>query len=241
MPIVTLDGGQSSSAVAGQTATYIRMQALLQLPGCPDTLADAQLQLVLKDFYTMTTGWRDTLGPYTINANNDTIDLNPVDQNSAIQFVESAFIFPTLGGNERTWLGKNIRQPVGGDKQLPTTYFMRDPATLVLYPVPDKAYGNVLYVYASLIPTQFTVRLPDMAFTHHLLALIDGLLARLYRMPKKPWTDAATAAIHQRDYNRAKILWRQFAERNYSSADVPTMFPPFAGRGSQGGVKATLG
>lgn len=241
MALVTLDGGQSSSAVAGQTAQYIHQQAILQLPGCPDTLVDAQLQLALKHFYTFTTGWRKIVGPYAISAGNDTIHLNPADQDSQVQFVHETWLYPFLSGNTRQYLVPTTNKIVGNDKNPPSTFFMQGPATLVLYPVPDKAYGNVLFAHVSLIPTPNSVRLPDISFTHHIEGILAGLFMRLYRMPKKPWTDQELAADYRKTYSRELLVWRDFANRNYGPRAVQTVFPPFAGRGSQMTQRAILG
>lgn len=242
MAIVTLDGGQSAAGAAGQTALYLRQLLQQQLNGCPDTLVDAQLQLVLKDFYSFTTAWRDTIGPYSINQNQDTVALNPVDQNRQVQFVLRAWIYPLLGGNTRQFLTPVARKVIGNDKDLPTTFYMEDPTTLVLYPVPDKTYGRGLYVYASLIPTALAAQLPVITFTHHLDAILWGALARLYRMPQKPWTDKGLAADYAKDYRRQRLLWRDVAERNYGPGDAPMVFPPFAGKSSSQILeKAVLG
>ena len=241
MAIVTLDGGQSSSAVAGQTAQYIHQQAILQLPGCPDTLVDAQLQLTLKHFYTHTTGWRKIVGPYPVNIGNDTVYLNPVDQDSQVQLVHEAWLYPFLSGNARQFLNPATNKIIGNDKNPPSTFFMETPSKLVLYPVPDKSYGSILFASASMIPTPNAVKLPDIAFTHHIDGILAGLLARLYRMPKKPWTDQQLAADNLKTYRRELLIWRDFANRNYGPRTVTTVFPPFAGRGSQITQRSILG
>jgi len=240
--IVTLDGGQSAAGAAGQTALYIRQLLQQQLPGCPDALVDSQLQLVLRDFYSFTTAWRDVIGPYSINANQDTVNLNPVDQNRQVQFALKAWIYPLFGGNARQFLTPAVRKVIGNDKDLPSTWFMQDPSTLVFYPVPDKTYGRALFVYASLIPTALAAQLPVITFTHHLDAILFGTLARLYRMPQKPWTDKALSMSYEKDYKRHRLTWRDVAERNYSPADAPMCYPPFAGRSSSQILqKAVLG
>lgn len=240
MAIVTLSG-QSNAALGGQTALFLRMQALLQLAGAPDTLVDAQLLLTLKDFYTFTTGWRKVLGPYSVNQNQDTVYLNPVDQNSQLQFVHRAWLYPFMSGNARQFLAPAARKVVGNDKNPPSSFFMQAPDELVLYPVPDKAYGKVLYCEASLIPTTSAAQLPNVTFTHHVDAILNGLYARMYKMPQKSWTDKALAADYAKEYRKGRLVWRNFAERNYGPRDVPTLFPPFAGRGSQNLTKAVSG
>src|SRR5271167_4042403 len=99
MPVVTqTNQGQSSAAINGQSLDYISQQVLQQCPGCPDTLAQSVLQNVIREFYYKSTGWREMIGPYTINQatpNNmqsATIYLNPVDQYSQCHLVHDVFV-----------------------------------------------------------------------------------------------------------------------------------------------------
>lgn len=240
MAVVTLMG-QSSSALNGAIGQFIRQQALMQLSGAPDTLVDAQILLTLKDFYTFTTAWRETLGPYQINQGRDTVYLNPVDQDKQIQFVHQAWLYPFMAGNARQWLIPVNQKIFGNDVNPPSTFYMQTPDELVLYPVPNQTFGKVLFIYASMIPTTLAAKLPNIAFTHHIDGLLAGLYMRMYRMPQKPWTDKALAAQYERDYRRQRLTWRTFADQNYGPRGVQTRFPRFAGRYSQTLTSAVAG
>jgi hypothetical protein len=234
MAIVTLDGGQSSNAIGGQTIEYVQQMVQQQVAGAPGSLVGAHLTRVLLDFYTRSTAWREYVGSYSVSKGVNLISLNPVDQNSMVQFVLSAYLFPLYGSNEPTWLSPCTRQFVGGEPALPCRYYMQKPDQMMLYPVPDQDYGSILYCYASLVPTQLSALLPDMSFTQHADALIWGVLSRMYAIPKRPWTDKEAAMMYQKDYRREILLYRDLANRGYGPADTAFRFPPFAGRsGSQ--------
>lgn len=234
MAIVTLDGGQSSSALGGQTITYVAQMVAQQVAGAPDTLILSHLTRVLNDFYTRSTAWRANVGPYPVNVSQATVDLNPIDQNTRLQFVLGAYLMPFNNSNDPMTLAPSARQFLGGSPAPPTRYYMHHPDQMILYPSPDQTYGNILWVYGSLVPTSLAAILPDQSYTQHVDALIWGTLARLYAIPKRPWSDKELAATMQRDYRREILLYRDLANRGNGPADAPFRFPPFAGRcGSQ--------
>jgi hypothetical protein len=238
MAIITLDGGQSSSAEGGQTLQFFINLIAQQVGGAPDTLITTQLLLVLREFYTKSTAWREILGPYAIQAGVQDVYLNPVDQNKAIQFVLYSYLFPFPTGagpySSPTWLAPAQRQMIGGSPQQPCQYYMKQNDHMLLYPVPDQAYGACLYVYAALLPVNSAAVLPNAAFTLHLEAIMSGTLARLYSMPRKNWTDKAEAMKQQKTFRQEILMWRDFVNRGNGPADTAFKFPPFAGRsGSQ--------
>lgn len=236
MALVTLDGvGQSASAVGGQTTTYIVTKILTRSPGIPDTLVNSELQDTLRHFYTMSTGWRDVVGPYNVaqglGAPSNPVQLNPVDQYRQIQYVLNAFMYPGPNGAEfpQQLIG-SARLLVGPDVAPPSRWFMIRPDLMQLYPVPDKTYGPILWVYAVLLPVVNTTRLPNIAITQHLDAIQWGCMARLYRMKGKPWSDPQAAMDYERMYRQEILKVRDEANRSYSGVDTPARFPPFAPR-----------
>jgi hypothetical protein len=236
MPTITVDGGQSSAAVAGKTIQYITAIAQQQLPGCPDTLITSQLTLVLRHFYTESSGWRAPLGPFFIGAGKPDIYLNPVDQDTVVSFVTQAYLypFPTTASNTRQALKPSTQQVLTNVPGPPVSYFMYASDQLQLQPVPDQTYGAILYVIGALVPSTGAVNLPDITFTHHLDGILAGLYERLYRMPKKPWTDLEGAKMYGRMYREEVLKARDFATRGQGPADVPFVFPSFATSRMQG-------
>lgn len=230
MPIVTLDGGQSSAALGGQVIPYVEQLVAMQIPGAPDTLISAMLTLVLREFYTKSTGWRDLVGPYNVQT-DPYVQLNPVDQNRQLQFVLHAYLFPWEGSDTPQPLVPQTRKPVGGSPQPPSRYYMETNDVMLLYPTPDKDYGNILFVYASLIPTSTAAILPNYAYTQHTDALMWGTMARLYAMKKRPWADKEMAMDFEKKYRREILIARDIANRGYGPGDTPFRFPHFAGRG----------
>ena len=234
MALVTLDGvGQSSSAVNGQSTTYIVTKILTRQPAIPDSLVNSELQDVLRHFYQMSTGWRDVIGPYNVpqgqGGPNNPIQLNPIDQYRQLKYVLNAWLYPSINGAQfpQKLIG-SARLLVGPDISPPSRFFMVRPDQMQLFPLPDKNYGPVLFVYGVLVPVVNTPQLPDIAITDHLDALQWGTMARLLRMRNKPWTDTVGAADYDMLYRREILRVRDEANRSYSGVDTPAMFPPFA-------------
>jgi hypothetical protein len=242
MAIIVLDTGQSSSAVSGQSTTYIVDKILTRSPAIPDPIVNSELQDTIRHFYTMSTGWRDNIGPYNVAAGQPTIQLNPINSYKQLQYVLAAWLYPgPNGANFPQRLRLSPRLIVGPDIGPPTTIFMEKPDRLRLYPVPDKNYGQTLFAYAVLLPTVNTVRLPNISITNHLDALMWGTMARLYRMKGKPWSDATLAAEYSRMYRQEILRVRDEANRAYSGAQGPAMFPAFAPKHLVGSPWAVAG
>jgi hypothetical protein len=241
MAIITLDGGQSSSALGGQTITYVAQYVAQQIAGAPDTLIRSTLTRVLNDFYTRSTAWRANVGPYNVAAGVAQVNLNPVDQNTRLQFVLGAFMFPFNGSEEPLTLFPSVRQFLGGTPAPPSRYYMQQPDQMILYPVPDISYGNILYAYASLVPTTLAAQLPDASYTQHVDALIWGTMSRLYFMPKKPWTDKEEGARLEKKYRQEILIYRDIANRGYGPADTALRFPSFAGRATSQVIPRAVG
>jgi len=237
MPVITMtQGGQSSAAINGQSLDYIAQQVLQQCPGCPDTLAQSVLQNVIRDFYYKSTAWRETIGPYTIVPGVNTINLNPVDQYSQCHLVLNVFLYPNAtGGNTPQILHPTLRQKFGSDIGPPIEYYMNGSDEMILYPVPDKLYGNILYVYMSLMPVLNIGRLPNISVTHHFDGLLFGTLHRLCSMPGKPWSVKDAQLLNQWDrrFRQERMIARDIAMRSFGPGDSAVSFPNFAGHGSQ--------
>lgn len=233
MPIVT-PMGQSASSINGQSTTYIKGLVLQQCAGAPDGLVDTTLQQVLREFYTMSSGLRATIGPYPLATARPEIDLNPVDQYYSLVNVLAMYLYPyPVGSNGRQWLSPRLEQVLGSVPNIPVSFFMQSPDVAFVDPPPDQNYGKILYVIASLKPVLNTTQLPAISTEQHLDGLMSGVLARLYAMPGKPFTNREASMEHTRIYKRQIALARDYAIRQYGPSDTGFRFPSFAGRGSQ--------
>lgn len=237
MALVTLDGGQSASAINGQSVDFIVNKVLMEGPAAPDTLVRSKTLDVIRDFYTNSGALREQIGPYNLGVGQETLYLNPIDQYTQMQYVLQAWLFPTTpGGTQKQFMKPTTRQIQTNnlDGPLPTWYWMSDPTTMHLYPIPQTNLGKILWVYGIVMPLTNTGAMPLISTTHHLDALMWGTLARLFAMPKKPWTDMTLAAQFKRDYRREMLRWRDVANRSYTNTTPQWRYPNFAGRNNHG-------
>lgn len=235
MALITLDGGQSESAINGQSVDYFVQKAIIDCPGAPETLVESKLQDVLRAFYTDSTAWRQFCGPFKVVQGRQEVQLNPVDQYTQLQYVLGAYLYPSVaGGNAKQYLKASPRLFVGADTGTPAAFFMLTPDTMQMFPTPNETLGQVLYVYGVCTPLINTPRLPNISTTHHFDAIMAGLLSRLYAMPNKPWSSKESSKDYDRFYKQCLSRFRDEANRAYSSAEAPFRFPTFANNGSQG-------
>jgi hypothetical protein len=104
---------------------------------------------------------------------------------------------------------------------------MQAPDQLLLYPIPDRSYGEILFVYASLVPTATSVMLPNYAYTQHVDGLQYGTMARLFEMKKRPWSDKEAAERYRKMFRMEILMARDIANRGYGPADTSFKFPRF--------------
>lgn len=238
MPVVTqTQGGQSSAAINGQSLAYITQQVIASMgASVPDSLVSMTLQNVIRDYYFKSTGWREVIGPYTVSPGVNVINLNPVDQYAQCHLVLGAFLYPDpSGANSPRYLGPSTRDTFGTGTGVPIKYYMDGPDIMKLYPIPDKSYGNSLYIYMSLMPVLNASRLPNISMSHHFDGLFYGTMYRLGSMPNRPWTvkDAELLREWKRTAQQNRSIARDIAERGYGPADSAAKFPNFAGCMSQ--------
>lgn len=232
MALITPDGGASSVALNGVSTTYLTNKIVMEAPGMPDALVASKLFDVLREFYTNAGAWRERIGPYKVKPNRNVVYVNPVDQYSQFQYVLEAHLYPFPGANQKQPLRPTPTPLQGTDVGTPLWYWMTDPTTLNLYPTPTAAAD--LYIYGILLPLINTPKLPDISTTHHADALMWGTLARLFKMPNKPWTDQKLSAEYQREFRREMLRFRDVANRGYTNAIPQWRYPSFAGRNNHG-------
>lgn len=225
MATVECDGPQLSAG-CGETLEQWIKPLQLRLTGAPYPLIKAELQATVADFYQRTLAWRDTVGPFTVNADDEFVYLNPIDNYANVIHTIEAYI--QKSDNDKRGLGVLTRPPYLRTPAEPDSFFCAEPYTLQLSPRPLSSLGAVLYVYAALTPIKNADRLPQIAVSHHFEAILAGAISRLASIPNKPWTDGQLAEMKRREYRRGIVEARDAANRGYSaSADTPFRFPRF--------------
>lgn len=74
----------------------------------------------------------------------------------------------------------------------PLTYFMVDPYTVRVFPIPDKS-GELLNLTYTLRPNRDATGIDDYIFERYVEGICHGAIMRLSMMPAKPWTNLEQA------------------------------------------------
>jgi hypothetical protein len=222
---VSCDGAASTSSNCGQTLEVWIKALQARLGGATYALIKCELQVAIREFYMRSLGWRDTIGPFQIDAGMEFVYLNPVDQYAHVQHVLAAYIQVDALGKK--FLVPRTRAPELVQGAEPNEYFCAEPYTLQLSPITPTAMGRVLYVVAALVPAPNAERLPQISVTHHYEGILNGALMRLYGMQHKPWTNMELAMDSRRAFRREISSARDMANRGHTMTDTPFRFPPF--------------
>jgi hypothetical protein len=153
-------------------------------------------QEVLRDFCARTKCWQTLLAAFpTVAGTSDYTLTSPtgglVSQVEEVYYIDNKVEFTPMDDLGR-WYQQNWRTLSNGT---PVWATFMEPGILTLHNTPEAA-GN-LYVRAAIIPdntlTLAAVEFPDFIFTRWASQIADGVLARLYNMPDKPYSDVKRA------------------------------------------------
>lgn len=197
-------------------------QLMVQLPGAIDVAVRQEFALTAMDFYRRTRSWKEKLRTRP-NTTTGIVPLEPVSDYASIVFLEGAREVDRdaplpVAPNQNGW---DILVP---GYQYTVRLRMIDPHTLTVVPPSDDPLD--LEIELSLQPKLGTAPLlPAWAVTHHFDALLSGTLARMFRHPKKPYTDPGLSEQHRRIYERSVVNAVGMDLHNYSGRPVPWRYP----------------
>jgi hypothetical protein len=168
-------------------------QILPYLPGAETPLVDLQLRKVLREFMKRTTIYRETF-MFNTTPGVSTYKLVPV-------FGQVSSIIDAWGDNGKTLMRaipEERRVPIEARK--PYGWFSQVPDYVTFYPTPDAAYP--IMVSAAIMLQLTDNEYPEEILHHHAEVVAAGVLAAMYGMPGKPWTQSKAAVDAGRMFGR---------------------------------------
>lgn len=105
-------------------------------------------------------------------------------------------------------------------------YWLEQPDTAVLYPIPTETVASALTFYVALTPKVTVTHLPRIAQTHFYEALRDGVLSRLFAHPSKPYSNPLLADFHGKRFRNSIALYAGQAKKGFAGAGS-WCFPSF--------------
>lgn len=194
---------------------------LPRTPGLVRAVAKREFMLACREFFEQSFAWREVLGPSSVVAGTASYPQSPVSADILVAGILSV----EYGGRS---LYPRSRKPAGEVLTgLPDSYYIDNVSTVVLCPTPLADAASVLNVYVALTPNLTSLVLPDIADTLFRDALLDGVLARLYAHPAKPYSNPLLAQHHAQRFRAAMGNYTGRAKTGQTGV-APWQFPRFA-------------
>lgn len=194
----------------------VRQTVMLRLPGATPEIVDFEARWLISEFLSETRLWRET---FSVGLTAGVVDYAiPIDDKTAVTVLMKARI-----GTTHLAFGGIPAIPNPARTGRPTRAMMLDDRTVRVHPIPttdDIALPLDVNVALTLLVTVDAVPPDVMRPYHHYL--LDGLLARMYAMPDKPWTNTRMAEPHLRRFQSGKSFVRREldASRGYGSLSM---------------------
>lgn len=166
-------------------------QLLPYLPAVERPLLDLQIRKVARDFYKRTTILRETFTFDTVAGVSDYALTPTYGEVSAIMAAWYATNIQPLP------VATEDRRPLSAQGQ-PRSWFAQVPNIITIYPTPDAVYP--MTVNAAVRPSNLTTDLPEEITNQYMEELSAGVLAAMFGMPGKPWTQSQSAKDAGRMY-----------------------------------------
>lgn len=194
-----------------------------ELPGCPIPLIMSKALEVLMDLCTRGSPWVEPLDPLSLTAGVSTYELDP-PAGARIISIKSA----SIGGRPvtprtRSELTESLGSLWSSHTGQPIHYTLSSLGELTVYPVPSSG-GMVLNIDAQLMPIAPLNSIPDAVANLDLMAIINGVKARLMIMKGQPWSAPDLAAVYMSEYER--LVSQASVRQHFGGGSRSLIVPP---------------
>ena len=197
----------------------IRQAAMLRLTGATPDAVDLESRWIISDFLARSRVWRRTIA-LALSAGVEDYLLGIANQESAVLLLGASY-----SGRELLLAPKPL---VAMQDGLPTAVMLTDDRTARVYPTPTADVTEVVEVEVALtlLPTTESV-IPAVVRPYHDI-ILQGVLARMYRIPDKPYTNQRLSSEHQWYYDRGVYDARRMIDGGRGRNAMFVQFAPFA-------------
>jgi hypothetical protein len=198
----------------------IRQAAIVRLTGATPDVVDLESRWVISDFLARSRLWQRTVQ----------VPLSPGVVSYAIpgvQTYESMVLMLEASYKSRPLLLSDF-PIVTAEDSTPSSVRLGNDRTLEVYPAPDASITDNLSVKlaATILPANENP-IPAVIRPYH-QAVLDGVLARMYMIPDKPYTNTRLAPVHQVAYEREISNVRRIVGGGRGRNALFVQFAPFA-------------
>jgi hypothetical protein len=198
----------------------IRQAAIVRLTGATPDVVDLESRWVISDFLARSRLWQRTVQ----------VPLSPGVVSYAIpgvQTYESMVLMLEASYKSRQLLLSDF-PIVTTEDSTPSSVRLGNDRTLEVYPAPGASITDNLSVKlaATILPSNENP-IPAVIRPYH-QAVLDGVLARMYMIPDKPYTNTRLAPVHQVAYEREISNVRRIVDGGRGRNALFVQFAPFA-------------
>lgn len=174
-----------------------------------------------RDFCMRSFVWRVDQGPMAVAANANEYDWEPPTNTEAVRpmqvWLEKRPLVAKTANELSEMYGDFMRKD--GAPQ----YFVSDrPDKLVIVPKPTGIYTDGLTAKLAIMPSPAATGMETIYATRYRDAIAAGAKARIFRMPRKPWTDKQAASDYQAMFDAAVNTAQLEASRGFGGARART-------------------
>lgn len=198
----------------------VRQAAMVRLTGATPEVVDLESCWVISDFLTRTRVWRRVVAITPIPGVDEYVIPN-------IQLYESAVLITEATYKDRTLLLAKFPVATMQDG-LPTAVMLTNDRTVGVYPSPTADVTDTidLELVMTLLP-KLSNPVPTVVRPYH-DTILKGVLARMYAIPDKPYTNLRLAAVERVDYDRSVYDIRRIVDGGRGRNAMFVQFAPFA-------------
>ena len=197
----------------------IRQAAMLRLTGATPDVVDLESRWIVSDFLARSRVWRRTIA-LAPSAGVEDYALGIANHESAVLLLGASY-----NGRELLLTPKPLVTMQDG---LPTAVMLADDRTARVYPVPTADVVEVVEVEAALTLLPMTESAPPAVVRPYHETVLHGVLARMYRIPDKPYTNQRLSSEHQWYYDRGVYDVRRMIDGGRGRNAMFVQFAPFA-------------
>jgi hypothetical protein len=186
------------------------------------SVGGAEIEFVLReirhaaiDFCERTNVWRlEGLTQNVVAGQSEYLLDSPLDRCEIVQVLEVKYDKSVIPVTPQSRLSQN-NSNYASLKGIPACYWQDYPEKLNFYPVPNTGLVNGLMYKVSLRPSRVANIINESVGKRYFEAISHGTKARMFAMPKKPWTDPALASYHMQQFDQKISRARDEASTGY--------------------------
>lgn len=185
------------------------------LSGIEIELVTTHIRSSAIEFCEQSYAWRVDMLPVTVNANQRQYLINSPYDDAEIVRVEQAFL------NDKELRVTSASALAQRDinflshKAIPVNYVQEYTDRMSLYPLANADFNKGLTCKLSLRPSRVANGMNDSIGKRYFEAIAQGTKARLFEMPKKPWSDGNLSVYHRAKFNMMVKMARDEVASGY--------------------------